>query len=110
MCVAHTNDFADPETRVQTASGLLMAYSAGAIVGPILVGVLMSVYAATALFVYTACVLGFLGLFALFRMTRRSTRAPAERPAAINLPGGTYTAGELYSAASTKECDDDAQN
>lgn len=105
VCVAHTNDFADPHTRVQTASGLLLAYSVGAIIGPVVVGGMMSMYAAGALFVYTACVLGFLGLFALFRMTRRSTRAPAERPAAINLPGGTYTSGQLYNAASESDRD-----
>ena len=98
VCVAHTNDFADPSTRVQTASGLLMAYSTGAIIGPILVGVLMNVYEARVFFLYTAVVLGFLGLFALFRMTRRSTRSPEQRTAAINLPGGAYTAGELYKA------------
>jgi len=106
VCVAHTNDFADPQMRVQTASGLLMAYSTGAIVGPITVGVLMSVYAPRALFLYTACVLGFLGLFALYRMTRRSTRAPADRPAAINLPGGAHTSGQLYNAASQSDADE----
>jgi len=94
------------QMRVQTASGLLMAYSTGAIVGPITVGVLMSVYAPRALFLYTACVLGFLGLFALYRMTRRSTRAPADRPAAINLPGGAHTSGQLYNAASQSDADE----
>ena len=110
VCLAHTNDFADPDMRVQTASGLLLAYSAGAIVGPVLVGVLMSVFAANALFAYTACVMGSLGLFALFRMTQRSTRAAAQRPAAITLPGGAYTAGQLYNAASQSHSDDSHSN
>ncbi|MFT5445271.1 MAG: MFS family permease [Gammaproteobacteria bacterium] len=57
VCVAHTNDFVDPTTRVQTASGLLMAYSSGDIIGPILVGVLMNVYQAQVFFLYTAVVL-----------------------------------------------------
>jgi MFS family permease len=96
VCVAHTNDFADPEKRVQTASGLLITYSVGAIVGPILVGFLMGEFAPRALFLYTACVQGFLGLFALYRMTRRRAPASEQRPGVINLPGGAFTAGELY--------------
>ena len=96
VCVAHTNDFANPEKRVQTASGLLIAYSVGAITGPILVGLLMGEFAPRALFLYTACVQGFLWLFALYRMTRRRAPASEERPGVINLPGGTFTAGELY--------------
>jgi hypothetical protein len=48
-----------------------------------------------------------LGLFALFRMTRRRTRAPEQRTAAINLPGGAYTAGELYKAAEQSTYDAD---
>ncbi len=99
LCVAHTNDFADPSARVQTASGLLIAYSVGAMTGPVLVGVLMGRFAPGAMFMYTATVMGCLGLFALYRMTRRRTVSPAERPGVINLPGGTFTAGQLYAAA-----------
>ena len=100
VCVAHTNDFADPDKRVQTASGLLIAYSVGAVIGPILVGVLMGHFAARALFIYIACVQAFLGLFALYRMTRRKSPPADARTGVINLPGGTFTAGELYKGAS----------
>jgi MFS family permease len=106
VCVAHTNDFADPDKRVQTASGLLIAYSVGAVIGPILVGGLMGNYAPAALFIYIACVQGFLGLFALYRMTRRKTPAAQERTGVINLPGGAFTAGELYKAASEDASDE----
>jgi MFS family permease len=98
LCVAHTNEFADPSARVQTASGLLIAYSVGAVIGPILVGLLMGTFAPRAMFLHSAAVMGGLGLFALFRMTRRRTPAPQARPGVINLPGGTFTAGQLYAA------------
>ena len=96
LCAAHTNDFADPEKRVQTASGLLIAYAVGAISGPIVMGLLMGYFDARALFFTTAVVQGFLGLFALYRMTRRRTLSAEERTGVINLPGGAPTAGELY--------------
>ena len=99
VCVAHTNDFADPDKRVQTAAGLLIAYSVGAVTGPILVGVLMDALSPRALFIYTAGVTGFLGLVALYRMSRRRTPAVGARPGVINLPGGAFTAGELYAGA-----------
>lgn len=98
VCVAHTNDFADPAKRVQTASGLLIAYSVGAITGPILVGLLMGRFVPQAMFIYTACVMAFLGLFALYRMTRRRSPSAGERPGVIPLPGGAHTAGALYAA------------
>ena len=43
----------------------------------VLVGLLMGHFAPRALFLYTACVQGFLGVFALYRMTRRPA-LPAE--------------------------------
>lgn len=98
VCVAHTNDFADPSKRVQTASGLLIAYSTGAVIGPILTGFLMGAMAPRAMFLFTGAVMGFLGLFALYRMTRRRTPVAATRPGVINLPGGTFTGGQLYAA------------
>ena len=98
VCAAHTNDFADPGRRVQTAAGLLIAYSIGAVTGPIVVGLLMEYRDDRALFVFTAAVMGFLGLLALYRMTRRRAPSVEGRQGLINLPGGAFTAGELYAA------------
>lgn len=42
ICVAHTNDLAPSDERTQTASGLLMFYGVGAVVGPVLAGFVMS--------------------------------------------------------------------
>ena len=96
VSLAHTNDFADPDTRVQTASGLLITYAIGAVIGPIVTGALMGSFSPRAMFVFVSVVMGFLAMFAVYRMTRRAT--PSRRREAIVLPGGQYTTGQLYAA------------
>jgi len=98
QCIAHSNDFADPERRVQVSGGLLMAYASGAIIGPLLAGAIITAFSPQAMFVFTAGVNGMLVLFALYRMRTRGTLAVSQRRAVINLPGGQFTAGQLYSA------------
>ncbi len=96
VALSHTNDFADTEKRVQTATGLIIAYAVGAVLGPIITGALMGSFSARALFAFAGLVMAFLALFAIFRMFRRAT--PRERREAIVLPGGQFTAGQLYAA------------
>ncbi len=83
---------------MQVSGGLLMAYASGAIIGPLLAGVVFTAYSPQAMFVYTAAVNGILVLFALYRMGIRGTLAASQRRAVINLPGGQFTAGHLYTA------------
>ncbi len=96
LCAAHTNDFADPEARVQTASGLLVAYGIGAFFGPLAAGVLMGWVGPNGLFQFAITVFALLGSLALYRMHRRRARAAGRAPA-IALPGGQFTAGVLQS-------------
>ncbi len=98
QCIAHSNDFADPDKRVQVSGGLLMAYASGAIVGPLLAGAVITAFNPPAMFVFTASVNALLVVFAVFRMGTRETLEASKRRAVINLPGGQYTAGQLYSA------------
>ena len=96
VAAAHTNDFAPADRLVQTASGLLFAYGIGASIGPIIASGAMTLLGPRGLFVYTGVVLGLLGLFALYRMTRRA--APEERSRAIALPEAPFTSKELYAS------------
>ncbi len=41
ICVAHVNDLTSNDERTQTSGGLLMTYGIGAIIGPILAGLIM---------------------------------------------------------------------
>ena len=98
LCAAHANDFASPEKLVQTASGLLTAYGLGAFLGPIVASSCMTWLGPWGLFVWSALVSGFLGVFAVYRMRRRDAPGRAERSQIITLPGGQFTSGQLYSS------------
>ena len=96
LAVAHTNDFSDPERRVQTAAALLIAYGIGACIGPLVASAAMGQIGPRALFMYSAIITGLLALFGFYRMRRRAPKAKEERSEIISLPGGQFTAGQLY--------------
>ena len=96
ICAAHTNDFADRERLMETASGLLMSYGLGAVVGPIIAGTLMGPFGPSGMLIWSAGVNAALAGFAIARMFKRDTKVPEERAPIINLPGGQHTSGVLY--------------
>ena len=96
VSAAHTNDFSDPERRVETASALLIAYGIGASVGPLIASAVMGMVGPQGLFMYSAAINALLVIFAVYRMRKRATRVKEERTGMINLPGGQFTAGRLY--------------
>ena len=79
LAVAHANDSATRGEFVQISSGLLLSYSAGAVLGPLVGGLAMTRFGPQALFIYTGIVQGSLVLFGIYRMTQRRTRPVAER-------------------------------
>jgi MFS family permease len=98
LSVAHTNDFSDPERRIQTAAALLIAYGIGASLGPLMASAAMGQIGPRGLFMYSATVTGLLALFGVYRMRRRAAKTKEERSEIISLPGGQYTAGQLYAS------------
>ena len=98
LAAAHTNDFADPEKPIQTASGLLVAYGSGACMGPLVAGSLMEYFGPPAMFLYSALVTFLLASFGFYRMYRRAPMAKERQSRIITLPGGQFTAGQLYTA------------
>lgn len=77
LCNAHTNDHIDAEHLVEAGSGLLLAYGIGASLGPLLAAQTMQLVGAHGLYVFGAAIAAVVGLFALWRMTRRPA-IPAE--------------------------------
>lgn len=71
MSVAHVNDLVRDEETLEAARGLLLAYGAGATLGPVLTGLLMHALGPGALPGAFAAVLLLVTGFALYRMRRR---------------------------------------
>ena len=71
LCIAYSNDYLQPEQMVAASGTLILVAGIGASVGPILAAALMSVSGPAGFFWCLAGVHITIGLFALYRMTRR---------------------------------------
>ncbi len=81
LCVAHTNDHLTPDQRVGASGGLVLAYSLGAVAGPMAGVGFMSAFGPRGLFVFIGfCAVAVLG-FALWRL-----RAAPAVPATQQMP------------------------
>ncbi|WP_142847460.1 MFS transporter [Telmatospirillum sp. J64-1] len=95
LCVAHANDFIGPEDVVPVSGGLLLSYSLGATIGPLSAAAFMEAVGPSGLFLFTALVGAALGIYGLWRMTRRAS-PPAEEQAPFRpLPRTSLMATEL---------------
>ena len=79
ICAAHLNDFVEADSYVEAASGFLLVYAAGAVLGPMLASASMDRFGNEALFLFTASVHGSLILFTIFRMGWRTAPARDEK-------------------------------
>lgn len=75
LLLAHTNDFLEYEDMAAASGGLLFINGLGAFLGPMVIGWLMGRFGPSAFFYVLATLLFVMGLYALFRMTRRAAIA-----------------------------------
>lgn len=68
VCVAHTNDLSPSDQRTQTASGLLMLYGVGAVLGPIVAGAFMNSYGTNSIYGFSGVVTLLFAFYTLFRL------------------------------------------
>jgi len=83
LLIAHTNDFLDHDDMAAASGGLLFINGVGAVAGPLITGWAMSAVGPWGFFLFVALLMGSLGLYAGYRMTRRAAPAVEET--------GTYT-------------------
>ncbi len=93
VAVAHANDFADDDSFVATAGGLLLVYGIGAAAGPLIASGLMQYTGTDGLFVFTTIVHGALVVFTILRVRIRA--APAEQDRS-DFVAGPRTSPMLY--------------
>jgi MFS family permease len=101
LSVGHANDHITTESRVAISGGLLLAYSIGAALGPVLAALAMRHAGDYALFGYIGGVALLIGLFAIWRMTRRARVPVAQQGPFQAVPRTSPVAHELDPAAET---------
>ncbi|MFD1797727.1 MFS transporter [Paracoccus aurantiacus] len=76
LLLAHTNDYLDADDMAAASAGLLFLNGLGAIGGPLIVGRMMSVFGASAFWVFIGLLMSALAGYTGWRMTRRVALAP----------------------------------
>lgn len=93
--IAQAYDYLDPEQYVSAAMGLLIAYSAGSFIGPIIGGYLMDTAGPSLMFWMTAATALALLLFTLYRMQVREALAVEEQENVVIEPAVVMATYEL---------------
>jgi MFS family permease len=97
LSVTHANDFIPPEDLVSASGGLLVAYSFGATLGPLLGSIGIDIWGPKGLFFLTACASTVMTVFALIRIVAHR-RIPQEHETKFAMvPRTTPMAAELDS-------------
>lgn len=95
LLIAHTNDFLSREDMASASAGLLFVNGLGAVIGPLVIGYMMTNLGVNAFFLFIGVLLAFMSLYAAYRMTKRSAPSSEETGAfAPVLPTSTSVAME----------------
>ena len=78
LAIAHTNDFLQQNEIVAASSAFAKLMGIGSILGPLMVSAMMSVTGPNGYHIYLRLIHGLLGLFGLYRMTKRAIPADSE--------------------------------
>jgi MFS family permease len=100
LCVAHSNDHLSEEERVGASSGLVLAYSVGAVAGPMIASLGMGMMGPPGLFAVIGVLAALGALFGLWRTIARAPVPAEEQQAFQSLPRTTPMAAVLESEES----------
>lgn len=89
LCGTHLNDHLDPSQMVAANSGYVLINGLGASLGPVTVSLAMAEIGPGGFFVALSGVLGVILLFAVWRMTQRSSVPPEDRSQFVAMPPRT---------------------
>ena len=96
LAIAQAFDYLDREQYVAGASRMLMAFSVGAVAGPLVCSIAMSWLGPHAFFGYIGAIAGLLTAFVLYRMGRRKPLPVEEQLDFVALPRMSPVAAQLY--------------
>jgi MFS family permease len=95
ICIAHAGDHAAPDQMVSLLSGLLLAWGAGAAIGPAAAAAVMDGVGGGGLFIYVAVVALASALYVGHRMWVRSPAPLDEHVSFVDVPPTSSAAAEL---------------
>jgi MFS family permease len=95
LCLAHANDLVPKERAVEVSSGLLMMFSIGAVLGPLIASLVMSVAGTGALFLHSAAAHALIALTLLIRVGLRPTLPEEDKEEFVAVPRTTPAVFEL---------------
>jgi MFS family permease len=99
VIIAHASDHAAEGTGIQTSGGLLMIYGIGAIIGPLVAGLLMSLSGNAGLFLTSAAAHVVMIGFTLLRIRVRAPVTGEEKGDFIAMPTGRASTPETKALA-----------
>lgn len=79
LSVAHLNDYVEEDGYVEAASGLLLVFALGAVVGPLIASTAMRYFDVNALFAYTAAIHVTMAVYAFYRLHKRAAPLVEDR-------------------------------
>ncbi len=100
LCLAHANDNVPTEKLVQVSGSLLLIYSIGAAIGPLIAAPLMDKSGSGGLFIFISAVLALFAAFILYRLLWGATAERAQPSPFVPIPKTSQSVYEL-------EVDDD---
>ncbi len=86
IAIAHANDQANPEDFVEIASTLILVFSIGAVIGPLLASAIVELTTPTAFFAYSAVIHLLTAAFAFYRMQQRAATPTEDKDDFIPVP------------------------
>jgi len=105
LSVSHTNDYLTPRQMVAASASLYFVLGIGAMMGPLAVSWTMSAAGPAGFFAFLAGVHGAVGLFALWRMTRRAARPVEEQGQVAPVAAGGGALATVMAAETRAEHD-----
>lgn len=94
--VAHANDHADPGDFVMVSSSLLLMYGIGAVIGPLLASIIMSLTNSAGLFIFTGVAHFMLAIYLTYRVIRRDSSPIVDHIPFNDALNATHTASQIY--------------
>ena len=103
LCIAHTNDHLEPGQIIAASGSLVLLGGIGASVGPPLAAVMMAVAGPNGFFLALGAIHTAVGLFAVYRMSRRAPVPLDEQNPMVPVPSGALPVAATLTAKTVRD-------